>query len=381
MDASTGRLEKRALFEDGSNPSWLALNPSRSYLYVANEVSDFDAAGDGAVTAYAVERTSGRLTRLNTVSSEGAGPAHLSAHPSGKYVFVANYYGGVFAVLPVLSDDRLGAASDVKRDMGAVGPPHAASAPTGSFAISGHAHAHMIEVDPSGKFVLGSDLGTDRIHIWKFNMEAGALEAAGGSEGLAPAGDGPRHFVFHPNGRCLYSLQEEGSNLIVFDYDATAGKLTKKQQLSTLPHEFSGTNYTSEIRISPDGKFLYAANRLHDSIACFSVGRDGTLALMGETWTRGDYPRSFTIDPSGRFLFSCNQWSDAITCFRSPDGRFEIYGAVHACWHSVDHGFSELDWSARESSSLFKRSLAAIPRRDDQTPRSYADQEPPANQA
>jgi 6-phosphogluconolactonase (cycloisomerase 2 family) len=318
MDALTGRLDKRELFEDGSNPSWLALDPSRSYLYAANEVSDFDAAGDGAVTAYAVERTSGRLKRLNTVSSEGAGPAHLSVHPSGKYVFVANYYGGVFAALPVLSNGRLGAASDVKRDTGAVGPARAANAPPGTFAISGHdrTHAHMIEADPAGKFVLGSDLGMDRIHIWRFNIEAGTLNAAGGSEEGVPAGDGPRHFVFHPNGRWLYSLQEEGSTLIFFDYDATAGRLTKMQQLSTLPQGFRGTNYTSEVRISRDGKFLYAANRLHDSIAWFSVGRDGTLALMGETWTRGDYPRSFTIDPSGNFLFSCNQRSDSITCFR-----------------------------------------------------------------
>lgn len=318
MDRATGTLEKREVFEDGTNPSWLALDPSARYLYAANEISNFDGAGDGAVTAYTIERASGRLRKLNTVSSQGAGPAHLSVHPSGKYVFAANYYGGTFAVLPVLSDGRLGAASDVKRDSGAVGSPHAASAPMGSFAISGHerTHAHMIEADPAGKFVLGSDLATDRIHIWKFDSKAGRLDASGGSDAVAPAGDGPRHFAFHPNGRWLYSLQEEGSTLMLFDYDATAGKLIKRQQLSTLPQGFAGTNYTSEVRVSGDGKFVYAGNRLHDSIACFKVGLDGTLSLVGETWTRGDYPRSFTVDPSGNFLFSCNQRSDAITCFR-----------------------------------------------------------------
>lgn len=138
MNPSNGLLTKREVFEDGSNPSWLALHPSQNYLYAANEISNFDKSNAGAVTAYAIDRTSGRLQRLNTVSSQGAGPAHLSVHPSGRYVLVANYYGGTFAVLPVLSGGRLGVATDVKHDIGAVGPPHAASAPAGSYAISGH---------------------------------------------------------------------------------------------------------------------------------------------------------------------------------------------------------------------------------------------------
>jgi 6-phosphogluconolactonase (cycloisomerase 2 family) len=330
MDPSTGVLEQRTVFADASNPSWLAIHPSRAYLYAANEISTFDAAGSGAVTAFAIERATGRLQRLNTVSSQGAGPAHLSVHPSGKYVFVANYYGGTFAVLPILADGRLGTATDVKRDTGSPGVLHAHSAPLGSFAISGHdrTHAHMIEADPAGKFVLGSDLGTDRIHIWKFNMEAGTLDPASSSPAITPAGDGPRHFVFHPNGRWLYSLQEEGSTIILFDYDATAGRLKMKQQISTLPQGFAGTNFTSEVRISPDGKFLYAANRLHDSIALFSIDSSGILGLVDETWTRGDYPRSFTINPSGDFLFSCNQRSDAITCFRvdRTTGRLTFTG-------------------------------------------------------
>jgi 6-phosphogluconolactonase len=318
MDPSTGTLAKRELFEDGSNPSWLAFHPSGNYLYAANEIANFEGAHSGAVTAYGIDRTSGRLTRLNTVSSQGAGPAHLSLHPSGKYVFVANYYGGTFAVLPVGSDGRLASASDVKRDTGEIGPLQAASAPPGSFAISGHdrAHAHMIEADPAGRFVLGSDLGMDKIQIWKFNAEAGTLDPTPEASVGVPGGDGPRHFVFHPNGRWLYSLQEEASTLIVFDYDDATGALTRKQQLSSLPSGFAGTNFTSEVRISRDGKFLYAANRLHDSIAFFSIGMSGRLTFAGETWTRGDYPRSFTIDPTGNFLYSCNQRSDAITTFR-----------------------------------------------------------------
>ena len=318
MNASTGKLDRRELLEDPFNPSWLAIHPSGKYLYAANEISNFEGTHSGAVTSYEIDPPSGRLTKLNTVSSQGAGPAHLSVHPSGKYVFVANYYGGTFAVLPVQADGRLGSASDVKIDNGPVGPTPAASAPFGSFAISGHdhTHAHMIDSDPIGKFVLGSDLGLDKIQVWKFNDELGKLDETGGTFAEVPAGDGPRHFVFHPNGHWLYSLQEEGSTLILFDYDAGTGGLTKRQQLSSLPAGFAGTNFTSEVRIAPDGKFLYAANRLHDSIAFFSIGPSGMLTFVDETWTRGDYPRSFTIDPTGNFLYSCNQRSDAVATFR-----------------------------------------------------------------
>jgi 6-phosphogluconolactonase (cycloisomerase 2 family) len=273
------------------------------------------------VSAYSIDRTNGHLTLLNTVSSEGAGPAHLSVHPSGKWVLVANYAGGTVAVLPIQAGGKLGAATDVKRDHAQVGSPvgpaHASSAPPGSFAISGHdsPHAHMIQSDPAGRFVLASDLALDRIFIWKFDGEHGTL-AANDPAAVLPPGDGPRHFTFHPNGRWLYALTEEGSTLVTFDYDAARGRLTSKQTISSLPKGFSGTNYTSEVMVSADAKFVYAANRLHDSIAWFSIGATGTLTFAGETWTRGDYPRSFNIDPAGNFLYSCNQRGDAIATFR-----------------------------------------------------------------
>lgn len=318
MDPSTGALNKREVFEDYSNPSCLALDPSKKYLYAANEISNYEGTNSGSVTAFSVAQPSGHLTRLNTVSSQGAGPAYLSVHPSGKYVLVANYAGGSFAVLPVQANGQLGAAVDTKRDTGTVGPPHATSAPPGSFAISGHdhPHGHMIESDPSGRFVLGADLGLDQIKIWKFNIETGALTPNTPASVSVPPGDGPRHFAFHPNGRWLYSLQEEASTLMLFDYDAKSGRLAARQTLSSLPPSFAGTSFASEVRISPDGRFLYAANRLHDSIAFFSISSSGMLKFAGETWTRGDYPRSFTIDPTGTFLYSCNQRSDAVTAFR-----------------------------------------------------------------
>jgi 6-phosphogluconolactonase len=312
MNPETGALTQRAVFPNPANPSWLALDATGTHLYSANETAD------GSVSAYAVDRASGGLTLLNTVSSQGAGPAHLSVHPSGKYVLVANYAGGTVAVLPILSRGELGKATDVKHDQGPLGPAHAASAPPGSFAISGHdsVHAHMIQSDQSGRFVLAADLALDRILVWKFDAEHGALSANDPPWVALPPGDGPRHFIFHPNGRWLYSLQEEASTLVTFDYDVVRGRLTPKQTVSSLPKGFAGTNFTSEVRISPDARFVYAANRLHDTIAWFAIGDAGGLTFGGEEWTRGDYPRSFTIDPTGGFLYTCNQRGDAIACFR-----------------------------------------------------------------
>jgi 6-phosphogluconolactonase len=317
LNTSSGALTAKETVRSESNPTWLAFNRNYTHLYSANELAD-PSTGSGSVSAYTVDRATGLLTLLNSVSSEGAGPAHMSIHPGGKYALVANYGGGSVAVLPIQADGRLGSASDVKRHQGTVGPIQPSSAPAGSFAISGHdrPHAHMIEADPSGRFVLAADLGLDEIRIWRFDDAKGALMPNDPPSVAVPPGDGPRHFAFHPNGRWLYSLQEEASTIITFEFDASSGRVRDTQTVSTLPRGFVGTNFTSEIALSPDARFVYVANRLHDSVAWLSIGADGTLTWAGEEWTRGDYPRSFTIDPSGAFLFSCNQRSDAIASFR-----------------------------------------------------------------
>ena len=318
VDRSTGALAQREVFQDDSNPAWLAFDPSRTHLYSANETPTYQGAASGSASAYSIDRFTGRLTLLNTVSSEGAGPAHMSIHPSGKYALVANYAGGTVAVLPIRSNGELGPATDVKHNQGTLGPARAASGPPGSFAISGHdhPHAHMILSDPTGKFVLASDLALDQILIWKIDLEKGTLTPNDPPFVSLPPGDGPRHFAFHPNGRWFYSLQEEGSTLVLFDYDAAHGRLTARQTISTLPKGFAGTNFTSEVLISSDTTFLYAANRLHDTIAWFSIAQNGELTFTGEEPTRGDYPRSFNIDPTGNFLYSCNQRGDAVATFR-----------------------------------------------------------------
>lgn len=318
VDRTTGVLTPHGIYEHGASPSCLAINAAGTHLYSANETDRMGEANPGTVSAFAINRADGQLTLLNTVSSGGAGPTYVSLHPSGRFLFVANYFGGSVAVLPINPDGKLGEATDVRKDEGTVGPKQAKNAPPGSFAFSGHdqPHAHMIEADPSGRFVLHVDLGLDQILVWKFDDQTGKLTPNDPPAVSLPPGDGPRHFAFHPNKRWLYSLQEEGSTVVLFDYDSAQGRLTSRQTLSSLPPGYAGSNFCSEIMVSADGRFVYAGNRLHDGIACFSVGDDGTLAFVGEEWTRGDYPRSFNFDPTGTFLYSCNQRADNVTTFR-----------------------------------------------------------------
>jgi 6-phosphogluconolactonase (cycloisomerase 2 family) len=318
VDRITGALTPIGVVEMGTSPSCLTLNAARTRLYSANETDRVGYDKQGTVSAFAVNRADGSLELLNTVRSGGAGPTYVSVHPGGGHLLVANYFGGSVAVLPILADGRLGDASDVKGDAGTIGPTRATHAPPGSFARSGHdrTHAHMIQADPSGRFVLHADLGLDTIFVWTFDARHGVLAASDPPSVSLPPGDGPRHFHFHPNGRWFYSIQEEGSTIVLFDYASAAGRLSARQTISTLPPGFAGSNFCSEILVSADGQYVYAGNRLHDSIAIFSVGSDGGLTFVGEEWTRGNYPRSFAFDPAGRFLYCCNQRADAVTVFR-----------------------------------------------------------------
>ena len=318
VNRATGAMTPAGVHEMGTSPSCLALNAAGTRLYSTNETAREGENKEGTISAFSTDRKDGQLTLLNTVRSGGAGPTYVSIHPSGRFLLVANYFGGSVAVLPILPDGRLGNATDVKNDSGKIGPTRATNAPPGSFAFSGHdrTHSHMIQADPSGRFVLHADLGLDRIFVWKFDEHKGVLTANQPPAVSLPAGDGPRHFCFHPNGRWFYSIQEEGSTIVLFDYDGRAGRLAARQTVSTLPPGFAGSNFCSEILVSSDGQFVYAGNRLHDSIGIFAVGSGGELAFTGEEWTRGNYPRSFNFDPTGRFLYCCNQRADDIAVFQ-----------------------------------------------------------------
>jgi len=318
VDRATGALKPSGVYESGVSPNCLALNAAGTRLYATNETDRQGEAKEGSVSAFAINRADGQLTLLNTVRSGGAGPTYVSLHPSGKFLLIANYFGGSVAVLPIRADGSLGPATDVKQDAGTIGPRTAKNAPPGSFAFSGHdhTHAHMIQTDPAGRFVLHADLGLDRIFVWKFDAEKGVFTPNDPPSVSLPPGDGPRHFAFHGNGRWCYSLQEEGSTIVLFDYDASLGRLAARQTISSLPPGYAGSNFCSEILVSADGRFVYAGNRLHDSVAIFAVGKNGELTFVADEPTRGNYPRSFAFDPTGQFFYCLNQRADHVTVFR-----------------------------------------------------------------
>jgi 6-phosphogluconolactonase len=336
IDLPTGQLTRQRLFDDIHNPSWLAVNPAQTRLYAVSEIDTYSGTRNGAVASYAIEPNTLALTRIGTVSSGGNSPTHLSVHPGGRFVFVANYGGGNVAVFPVGADGALGEASDVRPSVGPRHRARAADDPPGQFAVSDHEgpHCHMIAADPSGQFVLANDAGLDLTLVWRFDAQAGRLLPAEVPAVLCPSGSAPRHFAFHPNGRVFYNLYEQDARIAVYDYDATSGGLRHRQTLSTLPAKFAGSNLSSELILTADGRFLYAANRLHNGIAALAVADDGSLRLVSETWAHADSPRALAIDPTGQYLYSCNQKGDSITSFRIAangalqfTGRFEPVGS------------------------------------------------------
>lgn len=330
VDRKSGDMTPIGVTRSGTSPSCLVISDSGTRMYSANETDRLGDSKEGTVSAYAIRPSDGQLELLNTVASGGAGPTYVSLHPSGRYLLVANYFGGSVSVLPIVKDGRLGKATDIKVDEGTIGPTTSRNAPPGSKAFSGHdrTHAHMIQSDPTGKFVLHVDLGLDKIYVWKFDAEKGKLTPAETPSVSLPPGDGPRHFHFHPNGHWLYSIQEEGSTIVLFDYDGETGRLSQRQTISTLPKGFAGSNFCSEILVSHDGRFIYAGNRLHDSIGIFSVGSNGELTHVDDEWTRGNYPRSFSFDPTGRFLYCGNQRADHLTVFEinKKNGQLDFTG-------------------------------------------------------
>jgi len=262
-----------------------------------------------------VNASTGALKQLNVVDSGGSIPCYVAVHPSGKFLLIANYTGGSFSVIPIKADGSLGAATDVVKPEGPMGIYNAKDRPVGMFG-SPDPHGtrgHMILPDPSGQYVVGADAGRDQIFVWRLDANTGKLQQVSVTKSVA--GAAPRHFIFSPDGKTLYQQQEQDSRLTVYSF--ANGKLTQKgPSISTLPAGFQGSNTTSELLIDKAGKYLYGANRNHDSIATMAVQADGSVKLIANTHTEGTIPRSLAIDPSGKFLYSMNQSADNLTTFR-----------------------------------------------------------------
>jgi 6-phosphogluconolactonase len=305
FDPAAGTMTKPVLAVETKNPSFLALHPSGRFLYAAGEVSSFEGARTGVVSAFAVDPKTGDLALLNQQPSEGTGPCHLVVDGAGRNVLVANYGGGNVAVLPIDADGRLKRASSVVA--------HEGSGPTRGRQEKPHAHG--IYLDAAERFAFSPDLGADRVFVYRYDAAKGALEPHGAAS-LDP-GSGPRHLAFHPNGKYLYVINELLSTVTAFAYDAAKGALASVQTVSALPPGFSGTSWAAEVAVSPDGRFVYGSNRGDDSLAVFRVdATTGRLTPAGHAPVGGKNPRHFTIDPTGSFILAAHQGSGTIAVLR-----------------------------------------------------------------
>lgn len=306
-DVATGKLTDQAVAAETADPSFVVVHPNGKYLYAVNELGDFQGQKSGAVSAFSIDKATGKLTLLNQVASKGAGTCYISLDKTGKFVLVASYDSGNVAVFPVQANGGLGEASGFVQHSGSGANKEHQEGP----------HAHWIETSPDNRFALVADLGLDEILVYKFDATKGTLTPNNPAfVKLAPA-SGPRHIYFHPSGKFVFLNSELNSTVTAFSYDAKNGVLTTLQTLATLPKDATGHNDTAEIAVSRSGKFLYVSNRGHDSIALFTIDQaKGTLTWTGDYSTMGKTPRHFTLDPSGNFLLAENHESNTIVIFK-----------------------------------------------------------------
>ncbi len=305
FDDGSGALTPIGLVAETPSPSFLAVSPNHRFLYAVNEVSSFDAEKAGSVTAFAIDAQTGRLRLLNAQSSKGADPCHLAVDATGRFVAVANYSSGNFALLPASADGKLGAAVAILAN-GGTGP---------NAARQDGPHAHAVVFDASNRYLLAADLGIDRVLVYRFDPSSGAITANNPSSLQLAPGAGPRHLALHPKAPLAFVINELMSTVTSLSWDQKSGRLAAAGSVSTLPAGFSGSNDTAEIVVHPNGRFLYGSNRGHDSIAVFAIGATGNLSLVEHEPTRGQTPRNFTIDPTGRWLIAANQKSGTLAVF------------------------------------------------------------------
>jgi 6-phosphogluconolactonase len=324
FDAATGKLTTPELAAETRNPSFLAIDPAKRFLYSVGEIDELNGKPTGAVNAFSLNRETGKLQFLNQQASGGAGPCHVSVDPFGKCVLVANYGSGSVAALPILEDGKLGPTGSVMQHSGSSVNPERQTGP----------HAHfIISVGPplldGQAFVLACDLGLDKIMLYRLNPDhARLMESQPPFVPIKP-GSGPRHLAFAPSGRFVYLINEMACTLTVLQYDPTPDTLREVQTISTLPPDFKGKNTCAEVQVYPSGKFVYASNRGHDSIALFKVDpASGKLTFVEHQSTLGKTPRHFALDPSGNWLVAENQDTDNVVVFRvdTTSGRLSPTG-------------------------------------------------------
>lgn len=307
FDPASGGSVSLGLAAETENPSFLAVDPKGRFLYAVNETGAFQGQPTGAISVFGIDRGTGRLDLRQQVASLGRDPAHLSLDKTGRYLLVANYSGGNIAVFPIGGDGRLGPRSAFVQHAGSSVDPERQAGP----------HPHSIQVTPGNRSVLVTDLGLDKLLVYRFDANKGSLTPdEPGSVRLDP-GAGPRHIAFAPSGRFMYAVNELSSIVAVFACESGQGALVRKQTVPTLPKGFAGKNTAAEIAVDAKGRTLYVSNRGEDSIAVFGIDAEsGTLTPVERVPSGGRMPRHFVIDPTGAWLFAANQGSDNIHMFK-----------------------------------------------------------------
>ena len=305
FDPASGNLQPLGLAGEVVNPSFVTIHPNHKYLYAVSELGN-DGKTHGLVTAFSIDAKTGVLTKINTVSSGGGGACHLVVDKTGKTLVVANYGTGSAAAFPVHEDGSLGEATSVQQHRGSSTNPRRQRGP----------HAHGVYLSADNRFVIVPDLGLDQVMVYRLDAANSTLTPNDPPFAKVQAGSGPRHFAFGPGDKHAYLLNEMGSRVTAFDYDAPRGALKEIQTISTLPKDFSGVDNSAEIEVDAKGRFLYASNRGHDSIAIFRIAKDGKLTPVDYVPTQGKIPRNFQLDPTGGYLFAANQNTNNIVMFR-----------------------------------------------------------------
>ena len=324
LDPSSGALTHAATVAGTGtvNPSFLTLGPDQNCLYAVNEITG-GKGPHGTVSAFAIDPVTRRLSYLNQQPTHGLAPCHTSVEPQGRYCLVANYETGSVCVLPIQKDGCLGAATDTVQFFGSGPNPERQEGP----------HAHMVVPSPDGGFIMAVDLGTDRLMMFRLDRERGTLSPADPPWTQLPPGTGPRHLVFHPHRPFAYVISELRSTVTVLRHGERLGTFQASQTISTLPDDFSGRNSGGEIAMAPSGRFVYATNRGHDSLAIYAVDPGtGQLSLVGHESSQGVGPRAFIIDPSGALLLVANQDTDTVVTFwiNQESGTLRATGHVTA---------------------------------------------------
>ncbi len=296
---ANGQLGKLTLAGEIKNPSFVAIHPNGKFLYAVTET------GNGSVSAFALDPTSGALKSLNSVSSKGNGPCFVTVDKTGKNVLVANYGSGSVAVLPLNADGSLRESSSFIQHKGKGADPKRQDGP----------HAHSVNFAADNRFAIAADLGLDKVFVYKFDADKGTITPNDPPAFDTKPGAGPRHFSFAPDGKHAYVINELASTITALDWDGKKGILKEIETVSTLPADFKGTNSTAEVLVHPSGKFVYGSNRGHDSIVVFQVQTGGKLKAVQHIPTQGHVPRNFRIDPTGKYLIAANQNSDNLVVY------------------------------------------------------------------